>query len=240
MHHFFAAPECVRGDRVTLEGSEGHHAARVLRVRPGETISVADGSGRVLDAVVTRVAADGLEARVILAHDRKPSKPFLALYQGIAKGERMDFVVQKAVELGARRIVPFLATRSIVRWDEDKRAKAAERWTGIALAAAKQCRSPWLTEIAAVAADADALVLGGVTLVLHEGATTLLRGALPDRAPDVLELVVGPEGGLAPGEVGALEQAGAIPVTLGERILRTETAGPVALALVSFRYGALG
>ncbi len=240
MHHFFTEPELIADGRVSLAGAEAHHASRVLRIRAGETISVADGSGRVLDAVVTKIG-EMVEARVILEHECRPPQPVLVLHQGVAKGEKMDLVIQKSVELGARRIVPFLAERTLVRWDEGKREKARSRWSEIARAAAKQCRSPWLTEIGPVLeGTAGVESEEGTVVVLDEEAERLLREVLPDRAPERMALVVGPEGGLTRGEVLAMQEAGAAAVSLGERILRTETAGPVALALVSYTYGTLG
>lgn len=240
-HHFFTAPENVNGAHVALVGDEAHHAARVLRVRPGETISVGDGSGRVLDAVVTRVSGETVEARVILVRDQSVVRPELILCQAVAKGDRMDLVIQKAVELGARRIVPFMAKRTIVHWDSQKKDRAHQRWTSIALSAAKQCRSPWRTSVDAVASGVEKLPQAGeVVLTLHEKAQTQLRHALPAQPPPSLAVVVGPEGGLEDDEVRLLEAGGARTVCLGQRVLRTETAGPVALALVSFAYGSLG
>lgn len=240
-HHFFIPPGAVRDDRLTLEGAEGRHAARVLRVRVGETISAADGTGTVHDAVVTRVGAESVEARVIFSYERRSPRPELVLFQAVAKGERMDFVVQKAVEVGARRVVPFLARRSVVSWDAAKREKASQRWRAIALAAAKQSRSAWLTTVDEVADGVEAVSgFPGPVLVLDETASRPLRDALPEAAPETLGLVVGPEGSLETAELEVLRAAGAEAVTLGERVLRTETAGLVAMALVAFSYGSLG
>lgn len=195
----------------------------------------------MFDAVVTRSEADEVEGRIILAHELRPQAPQLVLYQGLAKRERMDLVVQKAVELGARQIVPFAAGRSVVKWDSEKKLKSRERWEAVALAASKQCRSPWLTEIEAVADSLSGLdSTSGPVLVLHEEATVHLRDVLPEQAPARLTIVIGPEGGLDPSEVEMALSAGAQAVTLGGRILRTETAGPVALALVAYTYGVLG
>ncbi|HVE91828.1 MAG TPA: RsmE family RNA methyltransferase [Actinomycetota bacterium] len=231
----------MREGRVVLRGDEAHHAAKVLRVRIGETISVADGSGRVMDAVVTKIAEEGLAARIILSHDLRASSPALVLCQGLTKRERMDLVVQKSVEVGARTIVPFVAQRSIVKWDDDKRRRARTHWEGVARAAAKQCRSPWLTSVDQVADGLDAVVAQGQPmLALHEESKLHFRDALDPDPPERLTIVIGPEGGLTGEEVSELEASGAKSVTLGERILRTETAGPVALALAAYSYGILG
>lgn len=239
-HHFFVQPSDVQDVFVELTGAEAHHASRVLRVRPGEEISVADDSGRVLDAVVTDVGrvvrADVREIREVPQH-----QPAVTLVQAIAKGDRMEDVISKAVEIGVSRIVPFKAERTVVRWDESRRQKAHERWNAVARAAAKQCRASRLTVVAGVSEDpAVALTEGGPVLVLHEGAATRLRRALPEPAPHVLVVVVGPEGGLAPAEIEVLRDGGASIVTLGDRVLRTETAGLVATAIIAYAYGSLG
>jgi 16S rRNA (uracil1498-N3)-methyltransferase len=239
-HHFFVSPDDVHDGLIEVSGDEGHHAARVLRLRPGERITIADGSGRVIEATVKNVGRS-VTAEVRNIRQAKRPKPALTLYQAVMKGDRMDDVVTKAVELGVARIVPFVAERTVVRWDEARRRKSKERWTSIARSAAKQCRSPYLTTIDEVrsgvrgATSEDAGVFA-----LHERAPVRLREALPDYAPEAIVVVVGPEGGLAPSEIDALRDAGAVPVTLGERILRTETAGIVAASIIGYAYGSIG
>jgi 16S rRNA (uracil1498-N3)-methyltransferase len=165
----------------------------------------------------------------------------VTLVQAVAKGERMDDVVARAVEIGVSRVVPFIAERTVVRWDRARRDKARERWSALARAAAKQCRAPRLTVVADVAEGPTcALSEDGPVLVLHEEGSTRLRDSLPASAPDAMVVVVGPEGGLAPAEIDALRGGDASIVTLGERILRTETAGLVAVAIIAHTYGSLG
>jgi 16S rRNA (uracil1498-N3)-methyltransferase len=240
-HHFFVRPDDVDGAVVTITGDEARHAARVLRVRPGEAITVADDTGRVLDAVVSDVG-DDVRAEVLKETFVDEPRPSITLYQAVTKGDKIDEIVQKATEVGVRRIVPFIAERSIVRWDGPKRMKARERWVAVARSASKQCASPRLTvidEIAdsvAVAVEPDANVW-----VLHEADdATPLRRVLDEPAPDAAALVVGPEGGLADDELTMLREGGAQIVWLGPRILRTETAGVVAASIVAYVYGSLG
>lgn len=240
VHHFFVAPSDVHDGTVELRGDEGHHAAHVLRVRNGEAISVADGTGRVFDAVVTQIGSV-VTAEVRDVREPAPPKPALTLYQAIAKGDRMDDVVEKAVEIGISCVVPFVAGRTVVRWDAAKRTKACERWSAIARAAAKQCRSPWLTTIEPVQDEGHVAAHSGEpVIVLHEGGIRRLRDALPSAPPGTLGIVVGPEGGLTSAEAGRWSGSGAEVVGLGERILRAETAGLVAAAIIRFTYGSLG
>ncbi|HVL80281.1 MAG TPA: RsmE family RNA methyltransferase [Actinomycetota bacterium] len=239
-HHFFTQPDLIGEQSLVLRGPDAHHA-KVLRLGVGETISVADGTGRVVDAVVTRAGSDEVEARVVLVHELRPHRPVLVLWQALVKRESMDEVVQKAVEVGARRVVPFAAERSIVRWDAEKRERLRDRWEQVALAAAKQSRSPWLTVVDPVedglsAVEDDA----GPILVLHERAETHFRDALPAALPHTVTIVIGPEGGLTDDEVDAVTGRGGTAVTLGDRILRTETAGAIGLALASYAYGVMG
>lgn len=240
MHHFFVDPSAVSNGTVVLEGAEAHHAGRVLRVKPGESISVADGTGRVLDAVVTKVGRS-VDAEIRSVRDAEVKPPFVTIYQGVAKGDRMEIVMQKAVEIGVRRIVPVLTERSVVRWDERRRQRARERWSEIARAAAKQCRSPWLTTVEEVRDGVDqACEDEGLRIALHADVADRLRDVLPPATPSTVGLAVGPEGGFSDGEVEAFVARGARVATLGERILRTETAGTVAAALVLYTYGSLG
>jgi 16S rRNA (uracil1498-N3)-methyltransferase len=237
VHHFFVEPGDVDGGIVTLRDTEAHHAARVLRVKPGDRISVADGTGAVYDAVVRHAGAE-VTAEVRCTRRAGTARPAIVLVQGIAKGDKVDTVVQKAVEVGVRRIVPVICERTIVRWDEQKREKAARRWREVARAAAKQCRSAWTTPVDDVRAGLDGIEAPAVAL--DPSASLRLRDALPADPPESLTLVVGPEGGLTAGELALVSSAGAVPATLGPRVLRTETAGPVAAALILYAYGSLG
>lgn len=240
LHHFFVAASDVRDGIVELTGDEARHAARVLRVRPGEAITVADGSGRVIEAVVTE-AESIVRAEVRDIHETPLPKPAVTLYQAIAKGDRMNDLVAQAVEVGVVRLVPFVAERTIARWDEHKRAKHVARWREVAKSAAKQSRSAYLTSVEDVIDGlSSALVSGTLTVVLHEASSVRLRDVLPSAGPDAMVIAVGPEGGLAPDELDELRAGGAQVVTLGPRILRTGTAGPVAAAIVAYTYGTLG
>jgi 16S rRNA (uracil1498-N3)-methyltransferase len=235
-HHFFVDPGDVRNGIVALHGQEAHHAAHVLRVRRGESISVADGTGRVIEAVVSDVG-DTVEAEVRSVREIDPLIPAITLFQGIAKGERMDAVVQKSVEIGVARIVPVMCERTIARWDETKRANAVQRWREIAKGAGKQCGTAWFTHVEDVA---DTFDTAPPTVALDPDSASRLRDVLPAQRPDTLSLVIGPEGGLSESELDTLREKGVATATLGPRVLRTETAGPVAAALILYAYGSLG
>ena len=224
--HFFATG--VGLGPVALTGSEARHAARVLRIEPGEEITVADGRGHVVRARVIEVAREHVTADAFEERHVEQVRPTLTVWPAIAKNDKLDLVVQKLTELGVAAIRPWFAERSVVRWDAAKRVAHADRWRTIALAASKQSRRAWLPE---VADPVDLVEPSEATVVLHETATMRLRTAVRSRV-DGLALVVGPEGGLTEGEVDQMTAAGALAVTLGEQILRAETASIAGAAAV--------
>jgi 16S rRNA (uracil1498-N3)-methyltransferase len=232
--HFFTTD--VSGEVVHLTGDEAAHAARVLRIRTGEVITVADGSGAVVTATVTHVGST-VDAAVSDRRRVPQPTPRVTVMPAVPKSGKLDLVVQKLTELGVDAIVPWFAERTIVRWDDRKRAAHADRLAAIAREAAKQSRRPRLPEVSLAPSS---LEVDGSCLVLHEAEHGVhLREALPATA-DAITLVIGPEGGLTDAEVERARTQGAGVVGLGEQILRAETASIVAAALVLARYGRLG
>jgi 16S rRNA (uracil1498-N3)-methyltransferase len=236
----------VPGAVVTLDGDEGRHAATVRRVRAGEQVDVADGSGRTARCEVTQALRDRLVLRVAAVSDVGPRLPRLVLVQALAKGGRDEAAVETATELGVDAVVPWQASRSVVRWAAERGERSRQRWVATARAAAKQSRRPTVPDVGALVTTsglvrlvAATVAAGGAALVLHEESPEPLGGVpLPAAAaPSELLVVVGPEGGVAPEEVDALSAAGARPVRLGPEVLRTSSAGAAALAVLSVRLG---
>lgn len=234
--HFFAAD--TSGRRVTVDGDEARHAIRVLRLRPGERVTVSDGRGTVIGGVV-RDAGRRLVVDVEERWFEPRARPSLAVLQAIPKRGKLDLVVQKLTELGVDSFVALEAARSVARWDAAKAASQSERLTAIAREAAKQSRRAWLPWVAAPL-PLDEIGVGSSTLILHEEAAMRLREALPAAAPEAIQLVIGPEGGLTEDEVASLEARGATAVALGSLVLRTETAALAAAAVILAQYGRLG
>ena len=239
----------VAGARVVLDGDEGRHAATVRRIRAGETVDVADGSGRTARCTVVEAAKASLLLEVDDLRDVAPRLPRLVLVQALAKGGRDEAAVETATEYGVDGVVPWQAARSVVRWAPDKADRSRQRWVATARAAAKQSRRATVPDVAdAVTTSAlarrtaDTVAAGGVVLVLHEvAAEPLATTTLPSAgAPAEVLVVVGPEGGVAPEEVEALAAAGARAVVLGPEVLRASSAGPAALAVLSVRLGRWG
>ncbi|MDD9207406.1 16S rRNA (uracil(1498)-N(3))-methyltransferase [Georgenia sp. 10Sc9-8] len=244
------------GATVTLTGDEARHAATVRRLRSGEAVELVDGAGRRVAGTVQRAAKDELVVAVAEVTDEHPPTVRLVLVQALAKGGRDEQATETATELGVDAVVPWQSERAVSVWSGPKVRRGRERWSAVALAAAKQSRRAFVPAVAepvgtrALAARcAEVVTAGGAVVVLHEAATTPLHeAALPApgtlvlagehaaTAPEVL-VVVGPEGGIAPGELDVLASAGAQVARLGPHVLRTSTAGPVAVALLAQRLG---
>jgi 16S rRNA (uracil1498-N3)-methyltransferase len=233
----FLVDTLPEGERVTLAGPEGHHAAAVQRLRVGEELLLGDGRGGTASAVVTGTGRSTLELQITGRRHEPPPEPRLVVVQGIGKGDSSELAVRAMTEVGVDEIVPWPASRSVAKWSGERGERAWQRWALIAREAAKQSRRPRLPAVAEPAptrAVAARLESAGAGLVLHEEAEDRLsRVPLPSEGD--LVLVVGPEGGVAPAELTAFKQAGAVPVRLGGTILRTATAGVAALAVLNTR-----
>ncbi len=250
-HRFFidtAIPDGSRPVRAPLSAADLHHARDVLRLGEGDQIVLVEPDGRVWYALVVEAGPDGLLVEPRAPAERVP--PYrVTLVQGIAKGSKVDLVIEKVTELNVEAVVPVFTERSVVRLDDEKRRARGERWRRVAHAAAKQSQRSTVPRVSDPVPLADALtelVRFDVILVVWEGAAATGLGigqALDEagaQASSSVALVVGPEGGLTAGEVYALEESGARAVTLGQTVLRSETAGVVATALCVYELGGLG
>jgi 16S rRNA (uracil1498-N3)-methyltransferase len=231
------------GATLSLPERAAIHVVRVLRMRAGDALAVFDGAGAEHDAEIVGVRGERVEVRVG-APRRAAAESALAitLVQGVSRGERMDYTIQKATELGVHRVVPVLAERTVVRLDAQQAAKKLEHWRGVAISACEQCGRATVPEVlpprrydehlaAARAADA-------VGLVLSPDGTHSPRD-LPESLQAV-ELLVGPEGGLSEEEVRLAISRGYAGLRLGPRILRTETAAAAAIAALQALRGDFG
>ena len=223
------------GDAVVLDGPEGRHAARVKRTQVGERLRVADGAGKVVTGEVVFVEKDRLTLQVDSVEDVAEHSPRFVLVQALAKGDRDDQAIEAATELGVDEVVPWQASRSVVQWRGDRGAKAWAKWDAVLVAATKQSRRPRrpvLAPAATTASLAARIATGATAYVLHEDADSPLASLTLPSEGEVL-VVVGPEGGIAPEELAAFRDAGAEVVRLGETVLRSSSAGPAALAVLS-------
>jgi 16S rRNA (uracil1498-N3)-methyltransferase len=228
---------------MVLRGGDAHHLTVVRRARPGDGVRVSDGAGVVVDGRVASVSRGTVEVERVAERRVPRPAPRVRVLQGLAKGARVDAVVQHLVELGADDVVVFTSGRSVPRWDAPKRAQMGARWAAIGREAAKQSRRPWLPRVSGPvgAAEAAGLLAGDAALLADEAGVIPLRDVLEDIDADAgRSVIIGPEGGLTPVEHAAFRAAGAVPFSLGPQILRTETAALAAATLVLHHAGRLG
>jgi 16S rRNA (uracil1498-N3)-methyltransferase len=223
------------GDVAVLDGPEGRHAATVRRTRVGEHLLLTDGVGLRVEGEVVAVGSGTLDLRILsVSHDPEPTPRFV-LVQALAKNDRDDQAIEAATECGVDEVVPWQAGRSVVQWRGERGEKARRKWDAVLVAATKQSRRSRRPVLAPAATTADLVArvrAAAAAYVLHEDATVPLATVVLPDAGDVV-VVVGPEGGVAPEEVALLEAAGAVTVRLGSTVLRSSSAGPAALAVLS-------
>ncbi|MDX1480693.1 MAG: 16S rRNA (uracil(1498)-N(3))-methyltransferase [Woeseiaceae bacterium] len=228
------------GSELQLGRDHAHYLGRVLRLRTGAQITVFDGAGNAHDATIGALGRN--DARITLgerqAGDRE-SPLAVSLVQGVSRGERMDVLVQKATELGVARVLPVLTERSVVRLDAVRGEKRRGHWQKIAVAACEQCGRNRLPVIDAPSRLEDYLARppGAQTRLLFSPAATRRLRDLGPPADSRLEVLVGPEGGLTAAEERTAAAKGFMAVSMGPRVLRSETAGIAALALLQGQWG---
>jgi 16S rRNA (uracil1498-N3)-methyltransferase len=225
------------GDSVTVEGDEAHHAVAVRRLRVGESVVLTDGAGASVTGAVTSTGKRVFKVEAASVESHPEPQPAITVVQALPKGDRGELAVELLTEVGAARIVPWAAERSVAVWKGDRIAKGLARWRSTAREAAKQSRRTWHPEIAELADTDDVIGLvreAAVAVVLHEEAgEPLATLEVPDSGQ--LVVVVGPEGGLTEAEIERFTEAGARSVRLGDEVLRTSTAGVAAVSVLLSR-----
>ncbi|HEX7061556.1 MAG TPA: 16S rRNA (uracil(1498)-N(3))-methyltransferase [Woeseiaceae bacterium] len=241
-HRLYVPGPLRAGAGLELDPERSHYLSRVLRARPGDALVLFDGRGGEHPATVADVAKQAVTVTVGAVREGLPEPPLdIHLLQGISRGERMDWVVQKATELGVARLTPVLTEFSVVQLGGERAARRGAHWTKIAQAACEQCGRNRVPVIAAprpladVLAEVPARDPAGTRILLDPAAPRPLASGGPRDGR--VELLIGPEGGLSAGEHARAEAAGFAPRSLGPRVLRTETAAIAALAVLQARWG---
>lgn len=239
MPRFFV--DSVEGDPIEITGNDARHIALSLRMKIGETLILCDGNGREAEGVIASIAPESV---VLSVQSRRDSvaepKTKVILYQALPKLDKMETIVQKAVELGASEIVPVMTSRCISRPDEKTMAKKRERLQKIADEAAKQCgrgKLPPVRELLSFKDAVKAMSTAEVPLLLYEHATAPLKASLEHVGGKTVAVMVGSEGGFSEEEAAFAIQNGVSSVSLGPRILRCETAPLAALSVILFVAG---
>ena len=242
MQHFFVSPEQVREEKIYVEGSDVNHMKNVLRMKTGEELTIGDGDGWLYVCVVESYEEDMAVLKILEKkkdESELPSKIYL--FQGLPKADKMELIIQKAVELGAYEVIPVETKRCVVKLDGKKAAKKVERWKQIAESAAKQSKRMLIPNVHEVLTFKEALKYAesmDVRLIPYELAKGMqeTKEILADIQPgQSIGIFIGPEGGFEEKEVETAISEGAKPITLGKRILRTETAGLAILSVLMFQ-----
>ena len=243
MHHFFVEPSKIQGNHIFIDGPDVNHIRNVLRMNPGEEVNVTDGSGeKVYCCAIASIGEDKVELNIMWAQEKGmelPSKIYL--FQGLPKSDKMELIIQKAVELGVYEIIPMATARAVVKLDQKKAAAKVKRWQAISESAAKQSKRLLIPEVKEPVKFSEALKLASdldVRLIPYElaegmdGTRRIIQSVKPGQSVAVF---IGPEGGFEEAEVELAKEAGFQAITLGRRILRTETAGMTVLSILMYQ-----
>ncbi|MBN1140521.1 MAG: 16S rRNA (uracil(1498)-N(3))-methyltransferase [Deltaproteobacteria bacterium] len=242
MHRLVVPPETLQGDEVLLREGPFHHLCRVLRKKAGDEVLLVDGKGGCCRCRLACVGKNEAALQILERWQEREMGLPIRLIQGLPKAEKMDLILQKGTELGVTEFSPVTTERSIPLLSRERREHRLWRWQRIVEEAAGQCRRPLVPSIHPVTDLKQALAScqGGLRLACWEQEGCPLRQLLPSSAPESAAVLIGPEGGFSATEIDLAKEAGFVPVSLGPRILRTETAGLVMAAWLQFLYGDMG
>lgn len=241
MHRFFVEPSQIREKEIVITGPDVNHIRNVLRMRAGEELLAADGQGSEYRCILRELQDSEIRAEICRRLGSSAELPSrITLFQGLPKSDKMDLIIQKCVELGVFRVVPMTTKRTVVKLDAKKEESRRKRWTAVSESAAKQSGRGIIPEISGVKSFREAVEEAGeldVCLIPYEKAENMARtreilSGIPAGAS--IGVFIGPEGGFEEEEVREAMEAGARPITLGRRILRTETAGMAVLAMLGY------
>ena len=241
MHHFFVGPSQVQEDKICIEGSDINHMKNVLRMKIGELLEVNDGCGNLYLCEIEEFAEDAAWVKIKERYDAETELPSkIYLFQGLPKGDKMELIIQKAVELGVYEIIPVATKRAVVKLDEKKAAKKVQRWNAISESGAKQSGRgiiPKVTEVLTFSKALEKAKELDIVLIPYEKAKGMdatwqaMQSVAPRKSVGIF---IGPEGGFEVDEVEKARESGAVTVSLGKRILRTETAGLMILSVLMY------
>lgn len=245
MHRFFVSREQINENEITLLGEDVKHVRNVLRLSVGDKLMLCDSAGHDYEAEITEISSEFVRTKVLFMKSSLAEPGVsVVLYQGLPKAGKMETIVQKAVEIGAVEIVPVKTARSVVKIEDDrKEAKKLERWNRVSYEAAKQSGRGIVPPMAPMMSFRDAVLRAGdeadLVLMPYELETTCpLSEVLKHHSgAKRIAVFIGPEGGFSDSEAELMTKEGGILVTLGRRILRTETAGASVLSVLMYQYG---
>lgn len=242
MYRFYISEEQISENEITIEGGDVNHIRNVLRLDEGDWVIACNGQGKDYVSRISKIEKDQVTLQVEKVQSTGTELPArITLFQGVPKKEKMEFIIQKAVELGVYEIVPVMMKRCVVKLDDKKMAKKQERWQAIAEAAAKQCDRGIIPVVhqpvsMEVAIDmAKSLEYNMIPYELQDGIDRSREIVAQACTQETVGIFIGPEGGFEASEVERAVASGMEPITLGKRILRTETAGMALLSIMMFQ-----
>jgi len=250
MQRYFIAPDQMQESICRIVGSDAHHIQKVMRYDLDDVIICSNGQGRTVEAKISEMNKDEIVCLILRDLEQHSELPLeITIAQGLPKGDKIEWIIQKGTELGAHSFLPFTSKRTIVKYDEKKEQKKVERWAKIAKEAAEQAHRERIPKIEPVCTLKDLLKIEAVCKLVayedearqaHELPSSFATQLKSLKKGDSIVIVIGPEGGLDAQEVEQLKESGYVPVTLGSRILRTETASQYALSAISFYFEQMG
>lgn len=243
MYHFFVTPEQIGEREIRIEGSDVNHIRNVLRMNPGEQITVSSGEDKKeYRCEIFQIEEDCITAKIMWAQEADTELPSkICLFQGLPKSDKMELIIQKAVELGVYEIVPMATKRAVVKLDKKKAETKGKRWNAISESAAKQSKRMIIPEVKPVMTFEEAVSYAEkydkklIPYELAEGIERTREIFSEIHPGDSVAIFIGPEGGFDETEIEAARKEGICPITLGRRILRTETAGMTVLSVLMFQ-----
>lgn len=241
----FFVKDIQDGKDAVIRGSEFYHLTKVLRLQEGDSLSIFDGKGKEFEALIEAVTEREAVLKLLKSLGSSNESPLnIIIAQGIPKADKMDYIIQKATELGVSGIIPLITSRTVPVLKGDRALRRRSRFRKIALEAAKQCGRKRLPEVADITLLKDLLSssnLPDMRLILWEGETDRgLKEVLKERPPENVICLIGPEGGFSEEEVSTAIEKGFVPVTMGKRILKTETASLAFLSIIQYEWGDMG
>jgi 16S rRNA (uracil1498-N3)-methyltransferase len=244
MHRFYLPPECCAGNTLRLDGREAHHALHVLRLKRGDAVTVLDGAGNEFSCEVETSTRDSLALAVKGKKSTPPMPCSITLLQAVPKGKIIESIIQKSVELGVQRIVPVLSERVVTQLDDEDAEKKRDKWQQVAVEAIKQCGAAWLPRVEvpvtieqflARADKFDLLLVGSLQPERRHPREVLREFEMKHgRRPQSVGVWIGPEGDFTADELKVIQAAGASPISLGQLVLRVETAAVYCLSFLNY------
>ncbi|MDD5428047.1 MAG: 16S rRNA (uracil(1498)-N(3))-methyltransferase [Candidatus Omnitrophica bacterium] len=241
MSRFFVPAEAVKGNIITIGGVEAHHIIDVMRLRISDKVVTFDGTGKEYTGVIKNISRGSLTVEIISTRVVQGKETFrIALLQALPKKEKMDYIVEKATELGAGSINPVITERTIPDWTEAKMVSRSERWRKIAKEAAKQCGRADIPEVLPVESFADSIGRFAdfdlkLIAILNEEAVPV-KDAIKGSGSGKVVIAIGPEGDFSPNEAKIAKESGFKPISLGPRVLKSDTAGLALLSILNYEF----